>query len=192
MHSSCNTWRVEGLSGGCGRVGGLKHAPGVPVPITRSTVTVTVTAAAAAAAAAATLIALAAAASASAQTLSYLGQQIVPTGPAFGGTTILQPNDSPFATNTLDPESLRINPMTGALVQYGSPLALDNIKGITWGADFNGQRTLVLVSDNNFGASQFTQFVALSVSPAIPEPGTWALMIGGAAPLGRRLRSRHA
>ena len=67
MHSSCNTWRVEGLSGGCGKVGGLKHAPGVPIPITRSTVTVTVTAAAV------TLIALAAAASASAQTLSYLG-----------------------------------------------------------------------------------------------------------------------
>ena len=65
MHSSCNTWRVEGLSGGCGKVGGLKHAPGVPIPITRSTVTVT--------AAAVTLIALAAAASASAQTLSYLG-----------------------------------------------------------------------------------------------------------------------
>ena len=184
MHSSCNTWRVEGLSGGCGRVGGLKHAPGVPVPITRSTVTVT------AAAAAATLIALAAAASASAQTLSYLGQQIVPTGQAFGGTTILQPNDSPFATNTLDPESLRINPMTGALVQYGSPLALDNIEGITWGADFNGQRTLVLVSDNNFGASQFTQFVALSVSPAIPEPGTWALMpVGAGLPGLRRLAS---
>ena len=179
MHSSCNTWRVEGLSGGCGRVGGLKLTPEVPVPITRSTVTV----------AAATLIALAAAASASAQTLSYLGQQIVPTGSAFGGTTILQLNDSPFATNTLDPESLRINPMTGALVQDGSPLALDNIDGITWGADFNGQRTPVPVSDNNFGVSQFKQFVALSVSPAIPEPGTWALMQVGAGLPGLRRRA---
>ena len=178
MHSSCNTWRVEGLSGGCGRAGGLKLTPGVPIPITRSTVTV-----------AAAFIALAAAATASAQTLSYLGQPIVPTGPAFGGTTILQLNDSPFATNTLDPESLRINPMTGALVRYGSPLALDNIEGITWGADFNGQRTLVLVSDNNFGASQFEQFVALLVSPAIPEPGTWALMPVGAGLPGLRRRA---
>lgn len=74
----------------------------------------------------------------------------------------------------------------------GSLLALDNIEGITWGADHNGQRTLVLVSDNNFGASQFTQFVALSVSPAIPEPGTWALMFGGVALLGLRLRSRRS
>ena len=178
MHSSCNTWRVEGLSGGCWRVEGLKLTSGVPVPITRSTVTV-----------AAAFIALATVTSAQAQTLSYLGQQIVPTGQAFGGTTILQPNDSPFATNTLDPESLRINPMPGALVQYGSPLALDNIEGITWGADFNGQRTLVLVSDNNFGASQFTQFVALSVSPAIPEPGTWALMPVGVGLLGLRRRA---
>jgi hypothetical protein len=73
----------------------------------------------------------------------------------------------------------------------GTALALDNIEGITWGADFNGQRTLVLVSDNNFGAGQFTQFVALSVSPAIPEPGTWALMVGGVALLGLRLRPRR-
>ncbi len=73
----------------------------------------------------------------------------------------------------------------------GSALALDNIEGITWGADFNGQRTLVLVSDNNFGATQFTQFVALSLSPAIPEPGTWALMVGGVLLLGWRLRSQR-
>ena len=74
----------------------------------------------------------------------------------------------------------------------GSALALDNIEGITWGAELNGQRTLVLVSDNNFGAGQFTQFVALSVSPAIPEPGTWALMIGGVALLGLRRRRSPA
>ncbi len=74
----------------------------------------------------------------------------------------------------------------------GTALALDNIEGITWGADFNGQRTLVLVSDNNFGAGQFTQFVALSVSPAIPEPGTWALMVGGVALLGVRRGLRRS
>jgi hypothetical protein len=61
----------------------------------------------------------------------------------------------------------------------GTPLALDNIEGITWGPDFAGKPTLVLVSDNNFGAAQFTQFVALSVTSPIPEPASLALMAAG-------------
>jgi hypothetical protein len=73
----------------------------------------------------------------------------------------------------------------------GSALALDNIEGITWGADVDGKRTLVLVSDNNFSGTQFTQFVALSVLSPIPEPSTWALMTGGVLLLGGWLRLRH-
>jgi hypothetical protein len=73
----------------------------------------------------------------------------------------------------------------------GSALALDNIEGITWGADVDGKRTLVLVSDNNFSGTQFTQFVALSVLSPIPEPATWALMAGGVLLLGGWLRLRH-
>jgi len=45
----------------------------------------------------------------------------------------------------------------------GSVLALDNIEGITFGPMVNGKRTLILVSDNNFNAAQFTQFVALTL-----------------------------
>jgi hypothetical protein len=71
----------------------------------------------------------------------------------------------------------------------GTPLALDNIEGITWGPEFAGKPTLVLVSDNNFGAAQFTQFVALSVTAPIPEPASWALMAAGLGVLlGRRKR----
>lgn len=73
----------------------------------------------------------------------------------------------------------------------GSALALDNIEGISWGADVEGRRTLVLVSDNNFSGTQFTQFVALSVLSPIPEPTTWALMAGGVLLLGGWLRLRH-
>lgn len=69
----------------------------------------------------------------------------------------------------------------------GTPLALDNIEGITWGPEFNGKPTLVLVSDNNFGAAQFTQFVALSVTSPIPEPASLALMAAG---LGLLVRTR--
>ncbi len=71
----------------------------------------------------------------------------------------------------------------------GSPLALDNIEGITLGPVVGGKQTLILVSDNNFGATQFTQFVALEVTP-VPEPATWALWLGGLAalPVLRRCR----
>lgn len=45
----------------------------------------------------------------------------------------------------------------------GSVLALDNIEGITFGPMFEGKRTLILVSDNNFNPAQFTQFLALTM-----------------------------
>ncbi|MEO5733256.1 MAG: esterase-like activity of phytase family protein, partial [Rubrivivax sp.] len=74
----------------------------------------------------------------------------------------------------------------------GSTLALDNIEGISLGPVLGGQQTLILVSDNNFGSTQFTQFVALAVAAPVPEPATLVLMVGGLAGLGGlvRLRSR--
>lgn len=46
---------------------------------------------------------------------------------------------------------------------YG--LDLDNIEGMTWGEDINGQRTLILVSDNNFNppSQPTTQFLVFLV-----------------------------
>jgi hypothetical protein len=70
----------------------------------------------------------------------------------------------------------------------GSALATDNIEGIVWGPEFNGKPTLILVSDNNFGATQFTQFVALSVTSPIPEPAIASLMLPGLALLAWRRR----
>jgi hypothetical protein len=41
---------------------------------------------------------------------------------------------------------------------------LDNIEGMTWGPRLpNGNRTLILVSDNNFSDTQITQFLAFEV-----------------------------
>lgn len=60
----------------------------------------------------------------------------------------------------------------------GSALALDNIEGLTLGPVVDGKQTLVLVSDNNFSGTQFTQFVALQISQ-VPEPKTWAMLVGG-------------
>ena len=51
----------------------------------------------------------------------------------------------------------------------GSTLALDNIEGITFGPEFEGKATLILVSDNNFSSRQFTQFIALQITPAPPD-----------------------
>lgn len=41
---------------------------------------------------------------------------------------------------------------------------VDNVEGMTWGPRLpNGERSLILVSDNNFSATQVTQFIALAV-----------------------------
>jgi hypothetical protein len=41
---------------------------------------------------------------------------------------------------------------------------VDNIEGIAWGPVLeNGNRSLVLVSDNNFNDTQVTQFIAIEV-----------------------------
>jgi len=42
-------------------------------------------------------------------------------------------------------------------------IPIDNIEGMTFGPTLaDGRRTLVIVSDNNFGAGQFTQFIVLA------------------------------
>jgi 3-phytase len=45
-------------------------------------------------------------------------------------------------------------------------LPLDNVEGMAFGPDLpDGRRSLILVSDNNFAAAQFTQFLLFAVSP---------------------------
>ena len=69
-------------------------------------------------------------------------------------------------------------------------IPLDNIEGFTFGETLeNGKRSLILVSDNNFSATQFTQFLAFEVTP-VPEPQTWALMIAGFGLTGNAMRRR--
>ncbi|MBL8470134.1 esterase-like activity of phytase family protein [Methyloversatilis discipulorum] len=69
-------------------------------------------------------------------------------------------------------------------------ITLDNIEGVSWGKTLaNGNRTLVLVADNNFSATQSTQFIAIEVS-AVPEPEQYALLLAGLGLLS--LARRHA
>jgi hypothetical protein len=53
------------------------------------------------------------------------------------------------------------------LLDLGSlGIPLDNVEGMTLGPDLpDGRRSLVMVSDNNFAASQFTQVLLFAVSP---------------------------
>jgi len=69
----------------------------------------------------------------------------------------------------------------------GSALALDNLEGMTLGPVVDGRQTLILVSDNNFGSTQFTQFVALSLAP-VPELSSLPMLAGG---LGLLLMTRR-
>ena len=57
--------------------------------------------------------------------------------------------------------------------------ATENIEGITFGRDFaDGARSLILVSDDNFSDTQFTQFTAFKVT-VVPETGTLGLLSAG-------------
>lgn len=114
-----------------------------------------------------------------------------PNGLPTGYTVRLYAVDARDATNVAGLESLAgasYTSVTKTLLldlsdlrnDDGSVLALDNLEGMTLGPVVDGQQTLILVSDNNFGATQFTQFVALSIS-AVPEPATELLMVLGAA-----------
>ncbi len=79
----------------------------------------------------------------------------------------------PGATNVLDTPSIagelgsiRLAQKT-LLLDLGSlGIPLDNVEGMTLGPKLpDGRQSLVLVSDNNFAASQFTQFLLFAISP---------------------------
>lgn len=79
--------------------------------------------------------------------------------------------DTTGATDVRDVASLRGEPVRPVRKELlvdladveGLP-AVDNVEGMTWGPRLpNGQRTLVLVSDDNFSSGQTTQLIALAV-----------------------------
>jgi hypothetical protein len=79
--------------------------------------------------------------------------------------------DTTGATNVLHTPSLaaakHVQPVRKKLLVDLSDLPLDkidNVEGMTWGPRLpSGERSLVVVSDNNFSAAQVTQLVALAV-----------------------------
>ncbi|EMD28023.1 phytase [Amycolatopsis azurea DSM 43854] len=78
--------------------------------------------------------------------------------------------DTKGATNVAKVPSLgdaKVKPVKKRLLADLSDFKLstvDNVEGMTWGPRLpNGERSLVLVSDNNFSATQVTQFIALAV-----------------------------
>jgi hypothetical protein len=70
-------------------------------------------------------------------------------------------------------------------------IPLDNVEGITFGPRLpDGRRSLVLVSDNNFAASQFTQFLAFALGDRRGGHGSGGHGSAGRGPCGRP--GRHA
>lgn len=60
------------------------------------------------------------------------------------------------------------------------------------------ERTLLVINDNNYpgtggrtGASDNTEFIRITLAQPVPEPGTWALMLAGAAGLAAFVRVRR-
>ncbi|MEO9061459.1 MAG: esterase-like activity of phytase family protein [Nitrosospira sp.] len=111
---------------------------------------------------------------------SFASGAPTPGTPVTGHTIRLFYADARNATDVSDMDSIagqNIHAMTKTLLldlsdlkhDDGTPLALDNIEGITFGPWVNDKETLILVSDNNFNNAQFTQFVALQITVG-PEP----------------------
>ncbi|MEU4415424.1 esterase-like activity of phytase family protein [Nocardia salmonicida] len=75
--------------------------------------------------------------------------------------------DTAFASTVLDAPISGARPVTKRLVADLADLgieAVDNIEAMTWGPRLpSGERTLVLVADNNFASEQRTQLIALAV-----------------------------
>lgn len=70
---------------------------------------------------------------------------------------------------------------------------VDNLEGMSFGPMLpDGRRSLVLVSDNNNSRAQGkTQFLVFSIDTAVPEPGSWAMMMMGFGMVGVALRTRR-
>ncbi|WP_103353857.1 esterase-like activity of phytase family protein [Amycolatopsis sp. CA-128772] len=79
--------------------------------------------------------------------------------------------DTKGATNVLNVKSLseakHVKPVKKRFLFDAADLGLstvDNLEGMTWGPKLpNGERSLIIVSDDNFSATQVTQFAALAV-----------------------------
>ena len=115
-----------------------------------------------------------------------------------GNSVRLYTIDLTGATNVLaegDLDAVAYTPVTKTLLLDLATLGIrpDNIEALTFGETLdNGKRSLFLVSDNNFSSGQIQQFLAFQVDvAAVPEPATWATMIGGMGVVGGSLRRRR-
>jgi hypothetical protein len=94
-------------------------------------------------------------------------------GGGTGNVIVIKEASTQGATDVLDVNELyedgspiSFTPMSQRVVfafdDLGIPI--DNIEGMTFGPPLpDGRQTLVIVSDNNFAASQFTQFIVLAL-----------------------------
>ena len=94
-------------------------------------------------------------------------------GGGTGNVVVIKEISTSGATNVLDEPALYVggNPIDFTPVSQRTVFAfddlgipIDNIEGMTFGPDLpDGRKSLVIVSDNNFSAAQFTQFIVLAV-----------------------------
>lgn len=103
------------------------------------------------------------------------------------GTNIALVGGLPVNIQHPDVASVPGTELDGVLAPNGNPLLYFSVSGL----DTSVSHTLTfIVADTSDDALDTTVYLAALRGTVIPEPGTWALMLTGIAPLALRLRRR--
>lgn len=123
------------------------------------------------------------------------GYQAYPEGgvggdPVFSFSAPLRAFGAYFVDVEL-PDTLIFSLLGGGTISYAAPVAGDG--GVSFfGVDFGVNKIIGLTLDLDFTDAVLIDDVRVAIMGGVPEPGTWALMIGGFAASGAVLRRKRA
>lgn len=122
----------------------------------------------------------------------YVGTQYVDAfGMYLDGTNIALVGGQPVNTNHPQMAAISGTELDGVLAPNRNPLLWFGFSGLDTSVSHTLTFILADTSDSAFDTTAYISSLS-GGNPVIPEPGTWALMLTGLAPVATRLRRRNA